>query len=181
LVVICPLGDSVRRLLLRAQRAAATRKVHKSRSRSPTRYIVESMHKPADAFVRHLAQGVGPKGALHRLSLESLDTAQRLEWVEGARVNAILGSCRLSLKSVVSGIRAFKASAGVAACAVLMPGLPACACAEHVEPGQRLFPPKLKMLLAWTTLFRSAGTLSNYLGYVRTGCLLCEASVEVHT
>ena len=118
LVVTCPLGDSVRRLLLRAQRAAATRKVHESRSRSPTRYVVESMHKPADAFVRHLVQGVGPKGALQRLSLESLDTAQRLEWVEGARVNAILGSCRLSLKSVVSGIRAFKAFASVAACAV---------------------------------------------------------------
>ena len=41
------------------------------------------------------------------------------------------------------------------------------------------FPPQLDTLLAWSTTFRSAGTLSNYLGYVKTGCLIVGASTEV--
>jgi len=44
---------------------------------------------------------------------------------------------------------------------------------------KKYFPPKLEWLLAWSTLFRSEGTLGNYLGYVKTGCLLCKASVKV--
>ena len=38
------------------------------------------------------------------------------------------------------------------------------------------FPPSLRMLLAWTTIFRSGGTLRNYLGYVKTGCIIVGVS-----
>ena len=41
------------------------------------------------------------------------------------------------------------------------------------------FPPRLEWLLAWSTLFRSEGTLGNYLGYVKTGCLVVKAPVKV--
>ena len=41
------------------------------------------------------------------------------------------------------------------------------------------FPPRLKVLLAWTTMFRSGGTLRNYLGYVKTGCIIVEANTGV--
>ena len=46
-------------------------------------------------------------------------------------------------------------------------------------PEGRLFPPSLDTLLAWCALFRHVGTLSNYLGYVKTGCLLVKADVAV--
>ena len=52
--------------------------------------------------------------------------------------------------------------------------------ADQVAPNTRsYFPPKIDILLAWSTLFRSEGTLSNYLGYVRTGCLLVKAPTQV--
>ena len=41
------------------------------------------------------------------------------------------------------------------------------------------FPPSLPVLLAWSTLFRSHRTLTNYLGYVKTGCMLVGVSTEV--
>ena len=44
---------------------------------------------------------------------------------------------------------------------------------------KRYFPPPVELLLAWSTLFRSAQTFSNYLGYVKTGCLIMNAATEV--
>eukprot|EP00973_Karenia_brevis_P095548 12427906-Karenia_brevis.AAC.1 len=41
------------------------------------------------------------------------------------------------------------------------------------------FLPNVRVLLAWSTVFRATGTWQNYLGYVKTGCLICEASTEV--
>eukprot|EP00973_Karenia_brevis_P032391 4465473-Karenia_brevis.AAC.1 len=35
------------------------------------------------------------------------------------------------------------------------------------------------MLLAWSALFRNAGTFQNYLSFVRTGCMLVKAPTEV--
>ena len=40
-------------------------------------------------------------------------------------------------------------------------------------------PPTLNMLLTWSTMFRSSGTFGNYLGYVKTACMLEEAPTEV--
>ena len=57
----------------------------------------------------------------------------------------------------------------------------ACLVADALKLGRgTYFPPLLEDLVAWSTLFRSADTWSNYCGYVRTGCLLCKASVEAH-
>ena len=33
--------------------------------------------------------------------------------------------------------------------------------------------------MAWSVLFRSEGTFANYLGYLKTACLLCKAPTEV--
>ena len=103
---------------------------------------------------------------------------EREEWVEHARVKAILGGMRASLPAVKSGLRCYVAFVGtiVAPCCV-------CACAlraDAISPGARTyFPPQLKVLLAWSVLFRCSGTFSNYLSYVKTGCLLVEGSVKV--
>ena len=41
------------------------------------------------------------------------------------------------------------------------------------------FPPRIEWIQAWAILFRSRGTFSNYLGYVRVGCLVVKADVGV--
>ena len=43
----------------------------------------------------------------------------------------------------------------------------------------KYFPPVLNDLLTWSTLFRSEGTFSNYLSYVRTACAIVDAPTEV--
>jgi len=49
-----------------------------------------------------------------------------------------------------------------------------------VKPLQRvIFPPDIESLLQWSALFRCKGTFGNYLGYVRTACLLLNAPVDV--
>ena len=49
-----------------------------------------------------------------------------------------------------------------------------------IKPGiRRYFPPDLDVLLAWSTLFRSEGTLSNYLAYVKTACVILKAPTQV--
>ena len=51
--------------------------------------------------------------------------------------------------------------------------------AAEARPDRKVFlPPKLEDLMAWSVLFRSEGTFSNYVGYVKTACLLCKASVK---
>ena len=41
------------------------------------------------------------------------------------------------------------------------------------------WPPALEVLQAWSALFRCVGTFSNYLGYVRTGCLVVKCDTKV--
>jgi len=54
------------------------------------------------------------------------------------------------------------------------------ACADAVKPHKKIyFPPELEMLQAWAVLFRSNHTFSNYLGYVRTGCMITRADHAV--
>ncbi len=55
-----------------------------------------------------------------------------------------------------------------------------CSRAGTVDPARgRYFPPKLNVLLAWSTLFRSEGTWGNYLAYVKTATVMVEASTQV--
>ena len=125
----------------------------------------------------------GPRAACDNLELEAMSDERRMQWLEDARVNAILGSCKYSLDSVQSGWRCFRAFAGEYICLFAAGFLALFVCVLHSESAQpgckRLLPPSLSLLLAWSTLFRSQGTLSNYLGYVKTACVLSEESVEV--
>jgi hypothetical protein len=58
----------------------------------------------------------GPRAACENLELKAMSNETRLQWLEDARVNAILGSCKHSLNSVQKGWRAFRAFAGVYTC-----------------------------------------------------------------
>ena len=55
---------------------------------------------------------VGPRATLCALSKENLSIDDWEVWAQGARVQAILGSCRLSIRSVVSGFRCYVAFCG---------------------------------------------------------------------
>ena len=120
------------------------------------------MDQLADRPRNITSEYAGPREALRRLQLGDLTFQERVVWRENARIDAILGSCRLSLKSVRSGIRHWFAYI------------------DSVHQGRiRYFPPACADILAWSTLFRSVGTWNNYLNYLRTGCMLVQASTEV--
>ena len=54
----------------------------------------------------------GPREALRELQLGNLNDEERHEWVEGARLDAILGGMRLSMPSVRAGLRCYIAFVG---------------------------------------------------------------------
>ena len=109
------------------------------------------------------ALGLGPVAALKNLCLETMTNDERVAWLESSRIDAVLGSCRLSVKFVRSGYRCYVGFA------------------RKAEPTRtRVLPPKLFVLQAWSTTFRSEGTFSNYLGHVKTACLICGVSVKVN-
>jgi hypothetical protein len=125
------------------------------------------------------ARGIGPAAAAKRMRLEELTPSQRTAWIEEARLDAILGGLRLSIPSLRSGLRCYLAfvskrcvaTAVFGDCNIMLLFQGACC------PGcETFFPPRLKVLLAWTTMFRSGGTLRNYLGYVKTGCIIVGAN-----
>ena len=133
--------------------------------------------------VNMTAHGVGPTQATKRLRLAERTEDQRNTWIEEARLDAILGSTRLSLPSLRTGLRCYvsfvskwhpKASMIHVCIIILVAG----ACYPECKT---FFPPKLTTLLAWSTTFRSADTLRNYFGYVKTGCIIVGASLEVGT
>ena len=66
-------------------------------------------------------------------------------------------------------------------CSLMVVKSSACmAFADTVFPNvKRYYPPRLDALLAWSVLFRSGGTLRNYLGYVKTGCIMAGADTKV--
>jgi hypothetical protein len=61
----------------------------------------------------HTANGVGPREAIKRAKFTVMNHAERLEWVEQARLDAILGCCSLSMKSWKSGARSYYAFCGM--------------------------------------------------------------------
>ena len=108
--------------------------------------------------IRTEAEGVGPRAALKAADLGSMDSAARAAWLEESRVDAILGSCRRSLKSVRSGIMCWMSFM------------------RAMDPTAPFFPPQLAYLMAWSRMFRCARTFANYLGHVRTGCTVAGQS-----
>ena len=114
-------------------------------------------------YLSKVASVGGPRRTLHSLDLCNIDPTEKAEWVADARVKAILGSCSKTLPSVRSGILCYIAFAD-----------------ELAAPGkvQNYFPPRVDTLVAWSLMFRCEGTWSNYLGYVRTACMLTFASTQ---
>lgn len=126
-------------------------------------------------------QRLGPRAA-HRCLIAVLGGDEdRKRWVEDAKLHAILGSMGLSLDYVISGLRCYVAFVGRTLYRI---GGPPCligvACAEHVFPEVRqVFPPQRDLILSWSAMFRSGGTVRNYLGYVKTGCMVMNKSTIV--
>ena len=106
---------------------------------------------------------LGPRSAIKRIRDElEIGEEKRLKWFEKARCEAILGGAHGSLPSLASGVRCYLNFAE----AVLK------------KKGPKLSP-SVDELLAYSHMFRCSGTFSNYLGYLRKGCLLDGVSVEV--
>ena len=134
----------------------------------------------ATRFAPPVAQS-GPMAAVAVLARVNDSQHEWSIWLEEARLHAVLGSCRSSIKSVKSGIRCFVAFIGVPSLVVLLRpfAFVACADASGLKKGNSYFPLTIDALLAWSRCFRNSGTWRNYLGYVKTACLVVDASVEV--
>ena len=119
--------------------------------------IARKLARPID-----MGTGSGPRKAINSLSKSLTTDAARVAWLERARVAALTDSCSASMPSVQSGLRCWEAFAS-----------------KVLGKPRGSLPPSLNELMAWSVMFRCAQTFSNYLGYVRLGCLLenCCASV----
>ena len=145
---------------------------------SPHRAIVKAYTSPFDAgdIQVHAALGelqvdkidrdgvalLGPRGAIDKLATSLENDVDRTFWVQQARVQAIVGSCPSSLASVKSGVRAWLAF-----------------CRRCLKRSGDVLPPEVGDLLAWSRLFRHAGTFGNYVSYVRLACELVGVSTTV--
>ena len=130
------------------------------------------------------SKGMGPRLALRESKLREMGAAERASWAEEARLNAILGSCKLSMKSWRSGVRCYISF--ISLCHFwpisLRMHMNLCLAAGTLRPNAtNYFPPLLDDLLAWSSLFRSHGTFCNYLSYVRTACVVANAPTEVNS
>lgn len=88
---------------------------------------------------------------------------------------------RYSLSSLRSGLKCYIAFMSKQRCP--LSGVRVCIAQRNADtcyPGAAsYFPPQGEALLAWSTLFRCGKTLRNYMGYVKTGCMLVGTSTEV--
>ena len=80
-------------------------------------------------------QNKGPMQALKGLALTKKSTAERILWLEQARIAAIVGACKGSLASVKSGVRCYVAFVKAT-----------------VPDAGLFFPPKLEWIQAWAAL-----------------------------
>ena len=108
------------------------------------------------------APSKGPRATLQELKLTDMSIKETSEWMEIARLESIIGSCRRSTPSIKSGISCYFAFVRAV-------------CGD----GVRLCPPRLEWLQAWAMLFRNGETYSNYVGYVKTACLIVNADTSV--
>ena len=124
------------------------------------RAAIDDAEVPAD-IARKLARpidmgtGSGPRKAINSLSKSLTTDAARVAWLESARVAALTDSCSASMPSIQSGLRCWESFA-----------------AKVLGKPRGSLPPSLNELMAWSVMFRCSRTFSNYLGYVRLGCLL---------
>ena len=166
------------------ERSPPPKKVPKTAAESLREGSLDGLMKPPERKL--CVRGHGPMAAIQNLVFDhfSQDPASRQTWLEEARLHALLGGLKNSLSSFRSGLRcylAFTSRSCSCTCAASCSYTCAMCLLDACFPGtKQLFPPKLAVLLAWSTLFRCSGTWGNYLSYVKTGCLVVNAPVEVH-
>lgn len=119
--------------------------------------IARKLARPID-----MGTGSGPRKAINSLSQALTTDAARAAWLEKARISALTDSCSASMPSITSGLRCWEAFA-----------------AKVLGKPRGSLPPSINELMAWSVMFRCARTFSNYLGYVRLGCLLENRSAVV--
>ena len=90
-----------------------------------------------------------------RLQIPQTDEG-KAQWRHEARVAAVLGSCPRSVASLKSGFRNWVKYI--------------CYTYPEEESCQRVLPPLLSDVVAWSCTFRCFATYSNYLGYLRGVC-----------
>ena len=135
---------------------------------SPRRVQVVSSNPCADLLAGRLtvkrnltASYGGPRKSLRLAKLNEMSDSEREIWMEQSRLDALLGGCRLSLDSWRSGVRCYMSFVEK-----LFPDRSTTVC----------LPPALDTLLMWSTMFRCAGTFSNYLSYLRAACMVARKS-----
>jgi len=106
---------------------------------------------------------IGPMRTLQKLDEVLVDQEAKNKWLATARVDALIGASQGSIGSVKSGVK------GYLNFALKVLGK----CEADATP------PSVDDLLAWSMLFRHPGTFSNYLGYVKLGCMLARKSTSV--
>ena len=104
----------------------------------------------------------GPMRSLKSARIGELTAEQRTQWLESARIAAVLGSAPKTFKFALCGIRCWLAFAD-----------------EALGKRDKEFPPTVDDLIAWSALFRSEGTWSNYLNAVKLACELKGVSLSV--
>ena len=104
---------------------------------------------------------VGPRTTIAGIAEGFLTEEDRVVWAAKARIHAIVGGCQASLPSVKSGLRCYSAFAR-----------------RVLHKSGLGLPPTVDDLLAFSGCFRSAGTFSNYLSYVKVGCLMIGAETS---
>ena len=158
------------RTIMHAAEAAARRGVNaRMRSRSPAPQAnsaecpVETALVHIKTFSRAAAVQSGPCRAIASVAAAlPRECSARRVWCEIERIRAVLQPCARSLASVRSGLRCYRAF-----------------CVKVLLLARAVMPPRAEILAAWASLFRCADTLGNYLGYLRTGCLLLNVDVSV--
>ena len=131
---------------------------------------------------REAAKGRGPRAALLAAGIIGMNASGKERWIEDARLEALLGNCKSTLTSFRSGVKCYIDFVGRnrVSMNIFVPISLSC-CADTCGKRAKYFPPSLDMLLAWSTLFRSRDTFSNYLSYVKTACLCVHAPVQAST
>ena len=104
----------------------------------------------------------GPLCELARVSAVCPTAADAARWRDEARIRAMVQPCARSLPSIRAGLRCWEAF-----------------CVRVLKHPRIQIPPSAADLVSWGALFRCAGTYSNYVSYVKVGCLLAGASVSV--
>ena len=110
------------------------------------------LHIPLKLYLDPVVFNTEPKAALRILGVGEMCPDVSLQWLEGTRVNAVLGSCKHSLKSLRSGFSCFATFVRAA------------------EPNcVEVIPPKSDLLLLWSTLFRSERSRGDLSGLLQDG------------